>query len=556
MGATPTGPSKSPEPNSRTNPLGGRVHSPRYDGPPQRHWSGYVAHVRICPECGWENDEHAAFCVSCAGNIRSTSAVASSDTRPGVAVLQKRLERERRRHDRMRSEDSPGGGGWIAAGAVLIAIALIVGPDRSVSLMVWIAAVIVAIAGIWQIRRDYKAMRIWGIFLAGTAALVLVFVGIRAIQASGTFTDDIGPALIATPTETGSTPVTATSAGGFTGSVPMSGGGPTHDSQMPGPAPKVSPVLAWQLDTGGELYSAPTISNGIVYVTSKTGVLHAVDAMSGEERWAREVTSYVTRATPAVVDGTVYVGGGFSFSALDAATGEERWTIPLQYGGHASPSVRGGLVVVSSQQGWIFALSTETGDVAWRLPTEGIVFGAASITDDAVIYATDEGILYSVDRQSGRLDWRVSLPGAIYATPVVIDDTILATTQAGELHALDLTSGDRRWSANQGSAHPPATNGDVAVLAASDGGIYGLDVATGERRWLYPSGKQAMTAPAISENLAIVGTGNSLLALDIATGEAVWYFLAGDTIESAPIMIDGFVFFGSRDGFLNAVRER
>ena len=555
MGASPNQPSKSPRPESRTNPLGGRVHAPRYDGPSKRHWSGYVAHVRICPKCSWENDEHALFCVSCAGDIRSTSPVASSDTRPGMAVLQKRLERERRQHDRMRAEDSAGGGGWIAAGAVLIAIALIVGPDRSLSLMIWMAAVIVAIAGIWQIRRDHKAMRIWGGFLAGTAVLVLVFVGFRAIQASGTLTEDIVPSLSATPTGSASTPLSENSTGSVAGTVPMSGGGPMHDSQMPGPAPKVSPVLAWQFDTGGELYSAPTIANGIVYVTSKTGVLHAVDAMSGEERWTHEVTSYVTRATPAVVDGVVYVGGGFSFSALDAATGDERWTIPLQYGGQASPSVRDGLVVVSSQQGWIFALTAETGEVAWRLPTEGIVFGAASITEDAVVYGTDEGILYSVDRESGTLNWRESLAGAIYATPVIVDDTILATTQAGELHALELTSGDRRWSANHGSTHPPATNGDIVVLAASDGGVYGLDMATGERRWLYPSGKRAMTAPTISGKLALVGTGNSLLALDIETGEAVWYFLAGDTIESAPIVIDGFVFFGSRDGFLNAVRE-
>ena len=55
---------------------------------------------------------------------------------------------------------------------------------------------------------------------------------------------------------------------------------------------------------------------------------------------------------------------------------------------------------------------------------------------------------------------------------------------------------------------------------------------------------------------ACSGAGDSLLALDIATGKASWYFLAGDIIESAPTVIDGWVFFGSRDGFLNAVRDR
>ncbi len=561
MDPTPSRPTQTPGIESPTNPLGGKVHTSRRDGPSRRPWSGYVAHIRRCPACGWENDEHASFCVSCAGDIQTAPVEASSDTRSGVAVLQKRLERERRQGMRTRAEDTAGGGGWIAVGAVLVAIALVVGPDRSISLLIWISAVSIALVGIWQIRRDHKAMRMWGGFLGATAALVLGFVGFRAIQASGPVDDGANASVPATPALSNATPAAlaafaALATGSLTGNVPMSGGGPLHDGQMPGPAPGSSPTLAWQFDTGGELYSAPTIANGIVYVTSKAGMLHAVEAATGKELWTHDVTSYVTRATPAIVDGVVYVGGGFTFSALDAATGSELWTVPLQYGGQASPTVRDGLVVVSSQQGWIFALDAETGENVWRLPTEGIVFGAASITGDAVVYGTDEGILYSVDRVSGTLDWRISLPGGIFAVPVVSDDTILATTQAGELFALDRSTGERLWSVNQGSAHGPATNGDVVVLAANDGGVYGFDLATGERRWLYPSGKRTMTAPSIAGNLAIVGAGDSILALDIASGEATWYFLAGDVIESPPTVVDGYVFFGSRDGFLNAVRER
>lgn len=556
MGATPSRPPQPPQPSSGTNPLGGKVHSPRYGGPSHRQWSGYVAHIRRCPDCDWENDERALFCMSCARDIRSVQPEASSDSRPGVAILQKRLDRERRREQRKRAEDSPGGGGWIAAGAVLIAIALVIGPDRPLSLLAWAVAVAAAVCGIWQIRRDHHAMRVWGGFLAGSAALLLMFVGFRAIQASDTFTDENSPSFAATPGATPSSTGVNVSDDRLAGDVAMAGGGPMHDSQMPGPPPAAAPVLAWQLDTGGELYGAPVTANGILYVTSKAGVLYAVDAATGNEIWTREVTSYVTRASPAVVDGVVYVGGGFSFSALDATTGEERWSVPMQYGGHASPTVRDGLVVVSSQQGWIFALDAGSGETAWRLPTEGIVFGAAAMTDDAVMYGSDEGLVYSVDRISGTSNWRVSVSGGVYATPVVFGETILVTTKAGELHALDRQSGDRLWSSNHGSAHPPATNGDIVVLAASDGGIYGLDATTGEQRWLYPSGKQAQTAPAIAGNLAVVGTGNSLLALDIESGEAAWYYLAGDTIESAPVVIDGFVFFGSRDGFLNAVRDR
>jgi len=557
MDTPPQPPERGPGPHSATNPLGGRVHNSRSGRSAKRYWSGYVAYVRRCPKCGWENDESALFCVSCAEDIRQIEPDASSDTRPGVALLQKRLDRERRQQARSRGNDTSGGGGWIGFGAVLILVALVVGPDRMIGASVWIVAVTSSVAGIWQIRRDHRALRMWGALLAGGAALVLLAVGFRAIQASNNLGKLVPTSIEASPTVGPS--LTIESAGSnppVAGNIPMYGGGPTHDGMMPGPAPGSAPVLAWQMDVGGEVYASPTLANGVLYVMSKSGVLYAIDASTGIERWRHEVTSYVTRASPAVVDGVVYVGGGFNFSALDAATGNTIWTVPLQYGGHASPTVLDDMIVVSSQQGWVYALDAVTGETDWRSPTEGIVFGAAAVSDQSVVYGTDEGVLYNVDPADGALNWRASIPGALYATPVVIGGTVLVATQSGEIHALDLASGTGLWSANHGGSQPPATNGEVVVLTAADGGVYGLDAVTGRQVWLYPSGKQSLTAPSIAGNLVLFGAGHALYALDIQTGEAVWYYLAGDTVESPPVIAEGYVFFGSRDGFLNAVTDR
>ena len=556
MDSPPRRPTNKMAPQSATNPLGGRVHGARSERPARRYWSGYVAYVRTCPTCGWENDETALFCVSCAEDIRHIDPEASSDTRPGVLLLQKRLDRERRQHARSRGSDASGGGGWIGFGAALILAALVVGPDRMIATAVWIAAVTSSVVGIWQLRRDQRALRMWGGILASSAALVLLIVGFRAIRAAGN-SSDLSPPSIEASVPAIATPAAETAGSRkIEGNVPMYGGGPTHDGMMPGPAPASAPVLAWQMDTAGELYASPTLANGVLYVMSKAGTLYAVEASSGNERWRREVTTYVTRASPAVVDGVVYVGGGFTFSALDAATGAELWTVPLEYAGHASPTVVDGLIVVGSQQGWVYALSAATGEIEWRVPTEGIVFGAAAISDRSVVYGTDEGILYNVDAVDGSLNWRINLPGALYASPVITGDTVLVATQSGELHARDLATGDGLWNANYGGPQPPATNGKVVVLTAADGGVYGLDATTGNQLWLYPSGKLSLTSPSISGNLVLFGAGNTLYALNIETGEAVWYYLAGDKVESPAAIAEGFVFFGSRDGFVNAVTDR
>ncbi len=548
-----TPPSGASPGNSSTNPLGGKVHQTKARAT-GRPWSGYTAFVRPCPSCEWLNPESARFCVSCAASVAEVVPIPANDSRSGLDSMAHRLETERREERRRRPAASASGEGWIATGAIMIAAASLVNPAPGIAIPVWIFAICIILAGTWQLRADERALKVVGTLLASSTVLALAFVGFRAMQATGASSGSDLP-LAASPVAAESTVSASLPDAPISGNIAMQGANAHHDSVMTGPPPLTTPNLDWRVDTGGEVHGAPALVDGVLYMVSKSGTVLAVDATTGKTIWSREVTGYVTRASPAVVDGVVYVGAGFSFTALDASTGEERWSLPVQYIGHTSPTISSGLVVVSSQERWIYGIDAEGGTVHWRLPTEGIVFGAVAMTDDAAVYATDEGIIYKVSLETGRMIWRQKVDGSIYASPVISGDRVLVSSQSGQLHALNMDTGSSLWSSLHGGATAPATNGDVVVVSASDGGIYGLDMETGEQRWLYPSGKSGLTAPAISENLALVGAGASLLAIDIETGEAVWYYLAGDRIDSAPIVADGHVFFGSRDGFLNAVSE-
>ncbi|HYI26123.1 MAG TPA: PQQ-binding-like beta-propeller repeat protein [Thermomicrobiales bacterium] len=550
--------SEHPEQRGPVNPLGGRIHHPVSDQD-RRRWAGFVAYVRTCPACSWANDEHALFCTACAADLRQVQATPSSDPRPGVALLEKRLGRDRRVASRKRLGDTAGGSGWVATGIALIVGIVIVNPERTLAVPIWIAAVILAVVGIWQLRIDASALRSWGAVFAACAVLLLGLVGYQAIQASELISgsgDSAG--LVATPTSESHTVLLSTpdTSQALTGLVPMYQGNAAHDGIMPGPAPDGTPFLAWQSDTGGELYASPSLENGLLFVSSKAGSLLAYDAATGAPVWSSDVSNYVMRGTPAIADGVIYAGGGFDFRAVNAATGEIIWQVPIQYGGQASPTIAGGLVLVTSQQGWLYALDRATGETVWRIPTEGLAFGAAAVSGDTVVFGTDEGVVYNARLETGRLNWRSQVTGAVFATPVISGGRIFATTGSGELHALDLETGSPLWKANHGSLEPPAVSGDLVVVAASDGGVYGLDAATGTQRWLHPAGRESLTAPVFVGGLVVIGAGSTLLALDGSTGETVWYFLAGDTIESSPVVVGGHVFFGTRDGFLNAVAGR
>ena len=553
MQEQPTNKPQVPRPHGATNPLGGRIHSDSSHGARARSWSGFVERVRRCPICEWENDSHSRYCVNCAEPIDTVGLTGASDPNYGARAIQRRMAMDRRHHQRHRPEIINGSGGWIAVGGLLLIVALFLDYAPMVQALLWLAAIISVVIGIWQIRYDEASMRRWGAIIAALIVGLVGFVGVRALS-EGTGTNL--PAIPGTPLSTPfiNAPTAAgVEASGISGMVPMAGGDATHSGVMPGPAPASSPNLAWRTDTTDEVIGAPVLADGRLYATTKGGSLVALDAATGTLLWQQQVTTYVLRASPAVANGLVLIGGGFTFRAFDAVTGEPRWEVPLQYGGQASPMVHEGKVFVGSQQGWMYGLDAQRGTSLWRVPTEGIVFGSVALDGSSLVYGTDEGILYNVSPDTGRVTWRAKVDGAIFASPVIADGLVYIPTQAGNTAAFDLVSGELRWTADFGSAHAMAVANGVVVQAGTDGGIRGLDSQTGTLLWLYPTTTRVSTAPSIAGNMVLVGSGESLLGIDLATGVGNWYYLASDVIASPAIAADGHVWFGSQDGFLIAI---
>ncbi len=117
--------------------------------------------------------------------------------------------------------------------------------------------------------------------------------------------------------------------------------------------------------------SSAAVANGTVYVGSSDWFkVNAVDAATGELRW-----DFTTKgdpwSSPAVADGVVYIGatGGLLY-ALDAATGAEKWTvrteaalktvdIRFEGGVVSSPTVVDGIVYFGGLDGKLYAVSTQ-----------------------------------------------------------------------------------------------------------------------------------------------------------------------------------------------------
>src|SRR5262245_50280429 len=133
--------------------------------------------------------------------------------------------------------------------------------------------------------------------------------------------------------------------------------------------------LLWTYDAKDAIESSAAIADGVVYVGSQTGELHAVNLADGTARWKYKATSDgIGESSPAVANGLVYVGDlAGVFHAVDIATGKAAWTFKTGGEIKSSPVVYGDRVIIGSYDSYLYALGAKDGKLAWKVHTDGYV---------------------------------------------------------------------------------------------------------------------------------------------------------------------------------------
>lgn len=198
---------------------------------------------------------------------------------------------------------------------------------------------------------------------------------------------------------------------------------------------------------GGATAVSPVVSDGIVYAASDDGVLFAIDAATGNQRW-RFLSDANYLETPAVADGTLYLIAQLNTRdpelrnthawvyALDAATGEQRW---VWHDGNTArpPTVANGLVYITNwgpdTEATLLALDAATGVERWSSPDGGD--GATPVIAGTTLYTTSgDGGLYAINGINGETLWRIDL-GVPQTSDLVIADGAIFLAANGTLFA-------------------------------------------------------------------------------------------------------------------------
>jgi outer membrane protein assembly factor BamB len=268
--------------------------------------------------------------------------------------------------------------------------------------------------------------------------------------------------------------------------------------------------VLWSLEAPTYFYGPPNIAGGVVYATGGDNKVWALDAATGQVRWRSYVTRTAAATGPvAVAGGLVYVAGGPDndgvLLAKDVGNGVNRWkAFPARDGGRGrllgSPSVRGGRVVVVTEDGSVLAYRAAGCAPALTCkPLWVRQLGASSPYDptpglgQTTVFVGGLGRLHALDAATGRPRWSglVEFTGdeSAVTAPVIANGVVYATTVDNRVYAFNSAGCSAAtcrplWS---DEINPDAYSTASRPLSVSGGAVYASAHPTGLSRWAVPT---------------------------------------------------------------------
>ena len=236
-------------------------------------------------------------------------------------------------------------------------------------------------------------------------------------------------------------------------------------------------TIIWEFRAGGNIFSSPTVSDGLVYFGALDGFVYALEADTGKLVWKTR-TSGAVWSSPAVSDGLLIVGSDDNLLyAIDSKTGDVTWTYKSRFiFRSASPAISGGLVFIGSFDERVQALDQKTGELFWRASAKGPIFGSPAVTKHRVLIGSTDGYMYAFSSQSGAQLWSFRTGDQISSSPVVAGNMVVFGSDDGKIYALDVNTGELAWAYKTNKpveASPVVINGRV-YIGSRDGNFYAI----------------------------------------------------------------------------------
>lgn len=371
-------------------------------------------------------------------------------------------------------------------------------------------------------------------------------------------------------------------------------GTPSH--QMRHAALSPSPAQVWQATIGSgndrkhRITADPVAAAGLIFTLDSRATVTATSA-GGATVWSRDLTPPAERADDAsggglaVADGMLYVTTAFGeLHALNASDGAVAWRQRVPAPATGAPTVSGGAVYFVTRDGRGWALDAGDGRIRWQVEgtpsVTGVVGGAGPAVGDRIValpLASAE--VLGVLPKGGLQVWKNVVAGTrqgrvyanvsdITADPVIVGNLLYTGTPAGRIAALDADSGETVWTAEDGVVSPMVVAGGSVFGVTDKAELLRLDAATGQGIWriglpyFAPARNERRIrdvfphyGPVLAGGRLWVASGDGQLrGFDPTNGALVASVAMPTGAATRPIVVNGTLYVVGQNGQLLAFR--
>ena len=268
----------------------------------------------------------------------------------------------------------------------------------------------------------------------------------------------------------------------------------------------------------------------------------------------------VIYSTPAVVNGTVYIGGyDGRVYALNSSSRIAGHSFPQELAGEwiypraddigaivGSPVVADGILYIGSSDGNLYAIDTASGQLVWDASLNendavDYIWATPMVRDGVIYIGSFDNKLYAMNASDGKPVWESPFEtgGVIAAIPLIYKDTIYIGSFDRRFYAIDVGTGKAKEGFNPYTAGnwfwgKAVAYDDTIIVGCLDGRLYALDAESGEQKWSFPEPGKGPVGPIRGDpvlvgELVIFGSDDGkVYAVDATNGKEIWYYPPGE----------------------------
>jgi outer membrane protein assembly factor BamB len=314
--------------------------------------------------------------------------------------------------------------------------------------------------------------------------------------------------------------------------------------------------VQWTYEAGDAIESSAAIADGVVYVGSANGFLHAVGLNDGKLRWKyKAAEDGIGESSPAVAGSLVFIGDlAGVLHAVNTSTGKAAWTFKTGSEIKSSPVVAGDKVLIGSYDSYLYGLNIKDGTLAWKVHTDGYVHATPAVVDGVAYVTGCDELLRAISVADGKQLFALSSGAYTGASPAISNGRAYYGTYENEVLGVDLKTRRILWHYKHPERNFPfyssaALVGDTLYLGGRDKLVHALDARTGKSKWTFATRARVDSSPAIVGGRVYIGSSDGkFYVLDAATGTSAFEFEAGEAITASPAVAAGKVVFGTAIG--------